>query len=329
MGVFLKLERFAFGANPTFTHFAMKHLRQISLFFLTLVFVLPAQAQETGLNFLRIGTNASASAMGDAQVASSRDAFSTYWNPAGLAVTSLNSADVSHRIWIGDLRTYDMAARFQLGRKAGVGLAVTATDSGDLEAREMPGEPEGFFTAQFISVGLSYGRRIGPLRAGVTVKYLSEQIFENEATGYAFDAGVQLGVLRDLVRFGAALQNLGKMSKLEREATELPRTLRAGVALFPFHIIAEDDGTALLDVTLATEISHLFPGEITRLHAGVGLTVLDLLVARLGFITNDELRDLTFGLGLHSETLFFDYAYLPFEGGFEGPGHVLTLSYAW
>ena len=307
----------------------MKHLRWICLFFLTMAAVLPLQGQETGLNFLRIGANASASAMGDAQVASSRDAFSTYWNPAGLARASSNSASFSHRIWIGDLRTYDVAARFGVGRKGGLGLAITATDSGDLEAREVPGDPEGFFSAQFISIGLSYGRQIGPLHVGVTAKYLSEQIFENEATGYAFDAGVQLGVLRDLVRVGAAIQNLGEMSKLEREATELPRTLRAGLAVFPFHVLAEDDGTALLDVMLAMEVSHLFPGEITRLHAGLGLTVLDLIVARAGFITNDELRDFTFGVGLHTETLIFDYAYLPFEGGFEGPGHVLTLTYVW
>ena len=307
----------------------MKHLRWIGLFFLTMAAVLPVQGQETGLNFLRIGANASASAMGDAQVASSRDAFSTYWNPAGLARASSNSASFSHRIWIGDLRTYDVAARFGVGRKGGLGLAITATDSGDLEARQVPGDPEGFFSAQFISLGLSYGRQIGPLHVGVTAKYLSEQIFENKATGYAFDAGVQLAVLRDLVRFGAAIQNLGEMSKLELEATELPRTLRAGLAVFPFHVLAEDDGTALLDVMLAMEVSHLFPGEITRLHAGLGLTVLDLIVVRAGFITHDELRELTFGTGLHVETLFFDYAYIPFEGGFEGPGHVLTLTYVW
>ena len=305
----------------------MKHPRWIFLILLTLAPA--AQAQETGLNFLRIGTNASASAMGDTQVATSRDAFSTYWNPAGLAGASSNTASVSHRIWIGDLRTYDAAARFQAGRTGGLGLAVTATDSGDLEARDLPGQPDGFFSAQFISVGVSYGRQIGPLRAGATAKFLSEQIFESEATGYAFDAGVQLAVMRDLVRFGAALQNVGEMSELQGEATELPRTLRVGVAAFPFRILAEDDGTALLDVLLATEVSHLFPGDITRLHVGAGVTVLDMIVARAGFITNDELRDLTFGLGLHSETLFFDYAYLPFESGFEGPGHVVTLTYAW
>ena len=238
-------------------------------------------------------------------------------------------AAVSHRIWIGDLRTYDAAARFQVGRKGGVGLAVTATDSGDLEARDLPGEPDGTFSAQFFSVGVSYGRQIGPLRAGVTAKYLNERIFDNKASGYALDAGVQLDVAQNLLVLGAAIQNLGEMSELEREATELPSTLRAGAAVFPFRILAAEDGTRLLDVSLAAEVSHLFPDDLTRLHAGAGVTVLDLLIARVGFITKDTLRDLTFGLGLHYDAIAFDYAYLPFDEGFEGPGHVLTLMYTW
>jgi len=298
-------------------------------FLLLFLMAATAHAQETGLNFLRIGTNASASAMGDAQVASSRDAFSTYWNPAGLAAAQRNMAALSHRIWIGDLRTYDVAARFRVGSKGAVGLAVTATDSGDLDARELPGAPDGTFSAQFISVGLSYGRQIGPLRAGVTAKYLSERIFDTDATGYAIDAGVQLDVAQRFLALGAVIQNIGEMSRLEREATELPRTLRVGAAVYPLRILAEEDGTRLLDVSLAAEVSHLFPGELTRVHTGAAVTVMDLIIVRAGFITKDELRDLTFGLGLHYEALSFDYAYLPFEDGFEGPGHVLTIMYGW
>jgi len=293
-----------------------------------LVLTRPVDAQETGLHLLRVGTNASASAMGDAQVAASRDVFATYWNPAGLAVPS-NAAAVSHRIWIGNLRTYDVAARFRAGQQGGVGLALTATDSGDLEARDTPGEPEGVFSAQFVGLGVSYGRRFGPLRAGVTAKYLSEQIFDNRASGYAFDAGMQVDVVRNDVVIGVALQHVGKMSKLENEATELPRMLRAGAAVFPFRILAAEDGTRLLDVGLSAEVSHLFLDDATRVHGGVGLTVLDMIIIRAGFITNDALRNLTFGAGLHVGALFFDYAYLPFEGGFEGPGHVLTLQYVW
>ncbi len=298
-------------------------------FFLLLLIAPMAQAQETGLNFLRIGANASASAMGDAQVATSRDAFSTYWNPAGLAAATANMAAVSHRIWIGDLRTYDAAARFRVGRNGGVGLAVTATDSGDLEARDLPGEPAGTFSAQFISLGVSYGRRFGPVRAGVTAKYLNERIFDTDATGYAFDAGLQLDVGQQFLALGAVIQNVGEMSELESVATELPSTLRVGAAVFPFRILAEEDGTRLLDVSMAAEVAHLLPGDLTRVHAGLGVTVMDMLIARVGYITNDTLRDFTFGLGLHYEALSFDYAYLPFEDGFGGPGHVLTLMYAW
>ncbi|MFQ5570272.1 MAG: PorV/PorQ family protein [Rhodothermales bacterium] len=293
------------------------------------VLALPVHAQETGLNFLRIGANAAAGAMGDAQVAGTRDAFATYWNPAGLASAPFNSAAVSHRIWLADMRAYDVAARFRVGRNGGLGLALTAVDSGDLEVRDAPGDPDGVFSAQFISVGLSYGRQVGPLRAGVTAKYLSEQIFEQTATGYAFDAGVQVGVLGDKLLFGAALQNVGKMNKLAGEASTLPKTLRVGTAFSPFRILAENDGSTLLDVLLAAEVSHLFPGETTRFHAGGGVEVLDLVVLRAGIITNDALRNVTFGGGLHYGAFFFDYAFLPFESGFEGPGHVLTLHYTW
>lgn len=298
-------------------------------FVLVVLFAWPVQAQESGLNFLRIGANAGASAMGDAQVAASRDAFSTYWNPAGLAAASSNTVAVSHRIWVADFRTYDVAARFRVGQQGGVGLSVTATDSGELEVRETPGEPEGTFTAQFVSVGVSYGRQIGSVRAGATAKYLSERIFESSANGYAFDVGVQAGFLNETVLLGAALQNVGEMNELNAVETDLPRTLRAGAAVFPFRIQAADDDSAVLAVGVSGEVSHLFPNDETRLQGGVSAEVLELITFRAGYITNDVLRDVTFGGGLHYDAFVFNYAYLPFETGFEGPGHILTLHYNW
>ena len=57
--------------------------------------------------------------------------------------------------------------------------------------------------------------------------------------------------------------------------------------------------------------------------------VLETLVVRAGYLTNDELRDFSAGLGLTITDLQFDYTLLPFESGFGGPAHILTLSYAW
>jgi len=284
----------------------------------------------TGLSYLRIGTNASASAMGDAQVASSHDAFSTYWNPAGLAAATTNSVAASHRIWVLDTRMYDLAARFQAGEKGGIGLFVTAADNGDFEEREQPTpEPDGFFGAQFLSVGASYGRSFGPVRAGVTAKFLSERIFESSSNGYAFDAGVQAGLLDEKIRLGAAVQNIGKMSELANVATPLPRTVRGGLSLSPLSILAEEDASSVLDLSVAAEVSHLLEEERTQLHLGVSAEVVEMVRVRAGYITNDSLRDLTFGGGLHVSTFVFDYAFLPFEDGFGGPGHVLTLLYNW
>ncbi len=300
-------------------------------FYITVLFLLPAawaNAQETGLSFLRIGVNAMASAMGDAQVAATRDAFATYWNPAGLAA-SANALGISHRIWVGDVKAYDIAARLPASRGGAWGLALTATDSGDLEAREVPGDPAGLFGAQFISIGASYAHSLRALRGGITAKFLRESIYNTSASGYAFDVGLQVDIYRELVTIGAALRNAGRMSELEAERTRLPRTLQAGLAVFPFQVIAGADGTRLLQLMVTAEVAHLFASKLTRLHSGLSATVMELVDLRGGYVTRDELRDFTFGLGLHFDTMLVDYAYIPFEEGFEGPGHVLSVSYVW
>ena len=60
-----------------------------------LLFSIPVMAQDTGLSFMRIGVNARAASMGDAQVAISDNAFATYWNPAALAGGKKSVARIS------------------------------------------------------------------------------------------------------------------------------------------------------------------------------------------------------------------------------------------
>lgn len=304
-------------------------MRKPVLIIVALIAASPCKGQESGMAFLRIGANAAASAMGDAQVAASRDAFATFWNPAGLAASRDRTAAISHRVWIGNLRMYDLTAGLPLGTRSSVGILVTASDSGDLEARDMPGEPFGTFRAQFISAGLSYARSLGALRAGVTAKFLKERFFEADASGYAFDAGLQASLAAETVLLGAAIRNVGKMSRLEREATRLPRMLHAGAAFYPLHILSIADGTSLLDVMVSAEVSHLVPSSLTRLHLGVAATVMEMVILRVGYISRDAPRTVTSGVGIDFDELTFDYAYIPFDSGFEGPGHVLTLAYRW
>jgi hypothetical protein len=267
--------------------------------------------------------------MGDAQVSVVDGAFATFWNPAGLAHSGDNEVALSHHIWVGDVRTYAAAGRFQLGARSGAGFAVTATSSGDLELRERPGPPEGTFDVQYLGVGASLGRQVGPAKIGVTGRYISEEVFTERASGYGFDIGVQTDLASGALRAGAAVHNLGEMGELNAEATDLPTTVRVGLAVQPFRILAVDDDFTLLNTTVITEWSRLVPDERSRLHLGLEVEALDVLMARAGLITNDALRSWTLGLGLVYESLIFDYALVLFEEGFGGPGHILTLSYAW
>ena len=289
----------------------------------------PAAAQqEGGFAFLRNGINAEAGAMGDAQVAWSRDAFSTFWNPAGLAAAERNTASLSYYAWVLGTGTYAAASRLGLGENGAVGLFVTAMESGNLEARSGPGEPEGFFSVQFVSSGASYGRRLGRFRAGVTAKYLLERIFTNSSQGYAFDFGVQADLPGEM-QFGAALQNIGRMSKLDTQATRLPEVLRAGVAAHPFHVRLQEDDATLARLFATVEVSHFFGMQRTQLHVGLGAEVFEMLTLRGGYITNDDLRGPSLGIGLDIDKALVDYAYVAFESGYQGPGHIMTLTYQW
>ncbi|MDA1333629.1 MAG: PorV/PorQ family protein [Bacteroidetes bacterium] len=288
-----------------------------------------AFAQDSGLSFLTLGTNAEALARGDAGVATTTGAFATYWNPAGLAGGSGHELALSHHVWIADVRTYALNAGFALGEKSGVGLFMIATGAGDLEARQQPGESDGAFDAQFVSAGASIAHRFGPLRTGMTVKFLSERIYTNAANGYGFDFGVQGALAGESVHFGATYSNLGKMQELNVEATELPKTARVGVEVFPFRMITALDGAAFLSTSLLLEVSRNFVTESTRMHVGLSGEVLETVTARVGYLSNDYLRDFSAGVGVEVVDLVFDYALLPFDDGFGGPAHILTLTYGF
>lgn len=299
------------------------------LMILTAVSDTGAAAQGSGLSFLALGTNAEALARGGAGVASARGASATYWNPAGLASGETREISVSHHAWIADIRTYALTGAFSIGEKTGLGIFAVATSSGDLEARQNPGESDGFFDAQFVSVGASVARAMGPFRAGVSVKFLSERIFTNSANGYGFDLGVQTDLMNGGIHLGASYSNLGKMGKLNAEATELPNIVRVGVEVFPFQMVTAIDGASLLSTSLIFEVSRNYVTEETQLHVGISGEVLETLTARVGYLSNDPLRKYSVGIGLEITDLVFDYSVLPFEDGFGGPAHILTLTYSW
>jgi hypothetical protein len=62
---------------------------------------------------------------------------------------------------------------------------------------------------------------------------------------------------------------------------------------------------------------------------GISGEVMETLTARVGYLSNDALRSYSAGIGLHVSGLVADYAVLPFEAGFGGPAHILSVAYSW
>lgn len=297
------------------------------VFLAVLVLAGTAQAQDSGLAFLRVGPDASGLALGDAGVALGPGPWAAERNPAGLALGAGSEFGLTHHQWIGDMKTYGLSGRFASGSRGGVGLYVRASGSGDLQARDQPGPASGTFDAQFVAVGAAYGVHLGPLRLGMAGKYLSERIYSVSANGFAVDFGAQASLLGDAVHLGATLANVGSMQELADRSTELPRTLRAGVAVQPFRVLSFDDGSTLLDAVFTLEVSHNTVDSESHVHLGLAANVFETVRVSGGYVSNDALRDFSAGIGVRAGALTLDYAILPFEAGFGGPGHIFTLLY--
>lgn len=288
------------------------------------------RAQDSGLAFLAVGLDAESLALGDQAVATSTGALAGFSNPAGLSGFKGHQVAASHHIWIGDVRTYGALAATRLGPDWGVGAMLSTTRFGSGDDQLAQGLTSADNEAEFLAIGVGAARRLGDhLRLGVGFKLLSEQLAATRAFGYAFDGGVQASFLDDDVQLGAGLANVGEMGTLNVEPTRLPRVLRAGASVSPFRIVNAFDSTLLFDTDLHAEISHNTVRDRTQLHLGISGVVLETVVVRTGYISNDELRNWSFGAGLQAAGLVFDYALLPFEEGFGGSAHILTGTYSF
>ena len=302
--------------------------RRSAVVLLFLCTALVAQAQGNGLAFLTLDPDPAGQAAGGAYSASGSGPFAPLFNPAGLASGNRNGIALTFHDWIGDARTLGVAGRFGLGEKGGAGLYVLSTSSGDLEARDGPGPAEGTFEVQYFAVGAGVARQFGPVQIGAAGKVLSERVLDSSAGGFAFDGGVQIEAVEGL-RIGGAVQHLGDMSALETDATPLPTTVRGGVSLRPFRLMAATENTALLSTALHAEVVHRSEQtDPTQFRVGGEATLFDMVTLRGGYISGDPVRHFSVGAGLAVNAFRVDYAMLPLDTGF-GTGQLISLGYSW
>lgn len=184
-----------------------------------------------GAQELRIPVGASAIATGGATVAWGGGLANVFYNPAALAATDETQALVSYSTYIADAKVNYGAIASHLGSQGEIAFHAKVLNIGDItvtteDAPEGTGE---ILTPNFAVVGFTYARRMTDrVLLGVGGSFVSEQVAEAKANGFAVDLGVQYDTGWQGLRFGFAIKNIGPNMRFDgaefEERIQLPGT---------------------------------------------------------------------------------------------------------
>ena len=301
---------------------------------LFLIFVpFPAHAGSAGTtaaDFLQLGVGPRAVAMGEAQVGLADDVYATYWNPAGLSQLRTQEAGFVQTQYLENIQTEYLAYAYpneHLGTFAG---SLTYLNVGQFQGYDAAGLPAGTVGANDVALAFSYARPLwqnrrlaSSLSAGVSGKWIQENLDTVTGRAYAFDGGLlftpglAFGEFFKGWRAGLVLRNAGTPLKFDQDSFALPRSLTAGVSW-----------TGLwLDETITLAADAQQPNDGSRsMGIGAEVTTLDIIVLRAGYTTYEDIGNgVRAGVGLRLKTLQVDYSFS--NGGDFGAIHRIGVTF--
>ncbi|NIJ55389.1 type IX secretion system outer membrane channel protein PorV [Dyadobacter arcticus] len=149
------------------------------------------------LSFLTFAPDARSAGMGEAGVALSPDANSTYWNAAKLPYNTRDFGvsasytpwlrNLVDDMWLGYLSVYK-----KLGDRQAVAFSANYFNNGELDLRDAVGTQMGYFNSREVALNGTYSRQLGRnFSMGLTLKYISSNL-----AGTAVINGVSLSPAR-------------------------------------------------------------------------------------------------------------------------------------
>jgi hypothetical protein len=165
-----------------------------------------------GAQELRIPVGSVATALAGANVATTTGVEALYWNPAGVAALPNTEALFSYMTYIADIKVNFTGVTANIGNFGSVGLSAKVMNIGDMEVTtEMnPNGTGETFNPTFMVLGATYARRMTDrVLFGATFQYDYEKIRTEQATGVAFDFGLQYDTKWKGIRFGLVMKNFG------------------------------------------------------------------------------------------------------------------------
>ncbi len=137
------------------------------------------------LAFLTFAPDARSAGMGEAGVALSPDANSTYWNAAKLPYNEKDfGVSASYTPWLRNLVDDMWLGYLTAYKKIGKGQAIAGSinffNNGELDLRDAVGNHTGFFNSRELAISGTYSQQLGKnFSMGLTLKYISSNLAGN------------------------------------------------------------------------------------------------------------------------------------------------------
>ena len=308
---------------------------------LILIFTSQLAAQNPNLGsaaaqFLKIPVGARSAALGGAMTGMSNDATALFWNPAGIAQNHAQSLHFSKVSWMTYFNLSAIGYTFNLKDVGTFGFHALALG---MEKMEITTElqPEGtgqFFDSQDIVMGVSFARTLTDrFSMGFTTKYVRQRIWNETASGIAFDVGTHYGIdflntaiAMSMKNFGGDLQFEGPdllivhddndlfpnrllQSSKETEKYPLPLSFQFGLASDLIH-------SSSVNARLGIDAVHL-NDDTEQIRLGLETIFVQRFFIRGGYQINNEVDAGSLGVGLQQkiDNMIFklDYAYVLHE----------------
>ncbi|MBT3479487.1 MAG: PorV/PorQ family protein [Candidatus Marinimicrobia bacterium] len=296
----------------------------------------------TAAQFLKIGVDARASAMGNAFTAMRGNISSMYWNPAGLASIDRMETMFMNSDWLAGINFNYAAFAINLKRVGVIGFSMTSlTVPEDLvRTVEKPNGTGEFFDASDLAMTISYARKLtDQFSIGGNIKYIRQSIWHAAATSIAADLGALFVTPFNGIRLGASLSNYGsdmKMSGRDQKFSVDPDPDNGGNVefvnasyetdefplplLFRVGLSGEIIQTEKMRLSFAVDALH--PNDnVEWVNAGFEYALAETFFLRGGMTTlfrEDSEEGLTFGGGINyrvggsATMLKIDYSYSAF-----------------
>ncbi len=292
---------------------------------------------QTGMKFLSVGTDARASAMGEAVTAVEGYSSSMFFNPAGMArLNSSANISLGQTRWIADINYNFGSVAFRpfQGKFGVIGITVLSVNYGELLETIRADNEQGYldigtFKPTAFAIGLGYASALSDkFSVGGNVKYVTQSLgnstvdldplgnpmkTKNSTNVVAFDLGILYKTGFKSLNFGMTVRNFSREIRFQKESFQLPLTFKIGMSMDMLDIVSHDKEKHSFILGVDAEHPRDFPEQI---EIGGEYVFMKVLALRAGYVYPSDEHGVSLGIGVQKSLpdfmLSFDYAYTPF-----------------